>query len=66
MPDSADKRIEIVHLGTGLRKIYASPKELLHHPATEFVGRLVEQERRLCHLPGDRLEECEYSGAGAK
>ena len=31
-----------------------------------FVGRLVEQERRMCHLPDDRLEECEYSGAGAK
>ena len=45
---------------------YAPPKELLHHPATEFVGRLVEQERRMCHLPDDRLEECEYSGAGAK
>ena len=45
---------------------YAPPKELLHHPADEFVGRLVEQERRMCHLPDDRLEECEHSGAGAK
>ena len=45
---------------------YAPPKELLRHPADEFVSRLVEQERRMCHLPDDRLEECEYSGAGAK
>ena len=43
---------------------YAPPKELLHHPATAFVRRLVEQERRMCSLPEERLEECEFSGAG--
>lgn len=43
---------------------YSSPDELLRHPATEFAARLVEQERRTCHLPEDRLEECEFSGAG--
>ena len=45
---------------------YSSPEELLHHPATEFAARLVEQERRTCHLPSERLEECEFSGAGAR
>lgn len=41
--------------------LHLSPEELLHHPAT-----LVEQERRTCHLPSERLEECEFSGAGAR
>ena len=45
---------------------YAPPKELLHHPATEFVGSLLAHERRKSHLPDDPLEECESSGAGAK
>lgn len=44
----------------------SSPEELLHHPATEFAARLVEQERRTCHLPPERLEECGFSGAGAR
>ena len=43
---------------------YASGQEVLRHPATEFVKKLVDQERRICHLPDGRLEECEYSGAG--
>ena len=40
--------------------------ELLRHPATEFVKRLVDQERRICHLSEERLSECEFSGAGEK
>ena len=44
---------------------YAPPEEILHHPATAFVSRLAEKERRRCHLPDERLEECEYSGAGS-
>ncbi len=44
---------------------YAAPEELLRHPATEFVRKLVDQERRTCHLPEERLGECEFSGAGA-
>ena len=42
---------------------YAAPQELLRHPATDFVKKLVEWERRICHLPDERLEDCEYSGA---
>ena len=45
---------------------YDTPAELLRHPATEFVKKLVDQERRICHLPDDRLADCEYSGAGEK
>lgn len=44
---------------------YGTPEELLHRPATEFAAKLVEQERRLCHLPEDRLGDCEFSGASA-
>lgn len=43
---------------------YDSPGELLRDPATDFVRRLVEQQRRMCHLPEERLEECGFSGAG--
>lgn len=43
---------------------YAQPDELLFHPATDFVRRLTEQQRRTCHLPEDRLGNCEYSGIG--
>ena len=42
---------------------YAPPKELLRAPATEFVRKLVEKERRTCLLPEDKLTDCEYSGA---
>ena len=42
---------------------YASPEELLRHPATAFVEQLVEKERRTCHLPGEKLSDCEFSGA---
>jgi osmoprotectant transport system ATP-binding protein len=43
---------------------FAPPEELLRAPATEFVMRLVEKERRACSLPEEKLRCCEYSGAG--
>jgi len=43
---------------------YAPPEELLQCPATEFVRRLVEKERRYCRMPEEALCECEYSGVG--
>ena len=46
--------------------VLSQQTELLRHPATEFVKRLVDQERRICHLPEERLSECEFSGAGEK
>ena len=45
---------------------YASPDELLRHPATDFVRRLVDQQRRVCHLPEENLGDCEYSGVGCE
>ena len=31
--------------------------------ATDFVKRLVDKERRICHLPEEKLNDCEYSEA---
>ena len=45
---------------------YGTPEELLRHPATPFVERLVEKERRTCRTPEEQLSECEYSGAAGK
>lgn len=42
---------------------YDTPQNLLAHPATDFVKRLVDRQRRICYLPDERLEDCEYSGA---
>ena len=43
---------------------YASPQELLRHPATDYVKKLVEKERRRCSLPEEKLGDCQYSGVG--
>lgn len=60
---------EALNLGTkvlvmdnGQIQQYAEPNELLRNPATAFVKQLVYKERRTCHLPDDRVEDCEYSG----
>ena len=42
---------------------YAAPSELLRRPATPFVERLVEKERRTYSLPEEELGDCEFSGA---
>lgn len=43
---------------------YGKADELLRNPKTDFVKRLVEKERRICHLPEERLKNCEYSWVG--
>ena len=42
---------------------YGTPKELLQNPATDFVKKLVEKQRRMCFLPEEKLKDCEYCGA---
>ena len=61
---------EALRLGTrvlvmdhGAIEQYAPPTELLRHPATPFVERLVEKERRTCRLPEEQLADCTFSGA---
>ena len=44
---------------------FAAPAELLRAPATGFVKKLVEKERRVCRTPEEKLIECAYSGAAA-
>ena len=63
---------EALKLGTkvlvmdhGVIQQYAPPDVLLHAPATEFVRRLVEKERRVCRLPEEKLLDCAYSGASS-
>ncbi|MDD2957176.1 MAG: ABC transporter ATP-binding protein [Lachnospiraceae bacterium] len=54
---------KVLVMDKGVIQQFAEPKELLSKPATDFVKQLVERERRTCHLPDDRLNDCEYSGA---
>ena len=54
---------KVLVMDKGKIQQYAPPKELLHAPATEFVRKLVEKERRTCLLPEDKLTDCGYSGA---
>ena len=60
---------EALRLGTkvlvmdhGQIEQYDTPDALLRNPATPFVNRLVEKKRRSCHLPEEKLAECEFSG----
>ncbi len=53
---------KVLVIDKGVIQQYASPNELLAHPATDFVKQLVEKERHTCHLPDDQLMNCEYSG----
>ena len=56
---------KVLVMDAGRIEQYAPPKELLHAPATDFVRRLVERERRACRLPDAQLAGCEFSGAAA-
>ena len=55
----------VLVMDAGRIEQYAPPAELLRSPATDFVHRLVERERRACRLPDGQLIDCEFSGAGA-
>ena len=55
----------VLVMDAGKIEQYTPPAELLRSPATDFVHRLVERERRACRLPDGQLIDCEFSGAGA-
>ncbi len=57
---------KVLVLDQGEIQQYAPPAELLSRPATPFVEQLVERERRTCHLPEERLKDCEFSGAAGR
>ena len=56
---------KVLVMDAGKIEQYDPPKELLRAPATDFVRRLVERERRACRLPDGQLADCEFSGAAA-
>ena len=56
---------KVLVMDAGRIEQYAPPEELLRAPATDFVRRLVERERRACRLPDAQLAGCEFSGAAA-
>lgn len=57
---------KVLVMDAGRIEQYAPPSELLRVPATDFVRRLVERERRACRLPDAQLAGCEFSGAAAR
>ena len=54
---------KVLVMDAGSIQQFAPPHEILHAPATDYVKKLVEKERRRCHLPEEKLGDCEYSGA---
>lgn len=57
---------KVLVMDQGKIEQYAEPGELLRAPATDFVGRLVEKERRVCTLPDEQLADCGHSGAAGQ
>ena len=43
---------------------YDTPKNILQHPATDFVSQLVYRQRHTCNLPDDKIGDCKFSTAG--
>lgn len=39
---------------------YDTPKNILNHPASDYVNQLVYRQRHMCHLSDDQLGDCEY------
>lgn len=40
---------------------YDTPKNILNHPASDYVNQLVYRQRHMCHLSDDQFGDCEYS-----
>lgn len=57
---------KVLVMDQGKLEQYAEPGELLRAPATDFVSRLVEKERRVCTLPDEQLADCGHSGAAGQ
>lgn len=52
----------VLVLDAGRVQQYATPNEILAHPATAFVEQLVSRQRHACDLPEDQLCTCGHSG----
>ena len=54
---------KVLVLDKGEIEQFDKPSEIVQNPATDFVKKLVEKQRRACNLPDEKLRECEYCGA---
>lgn len=54
---------KVLVMDSGSVQQFAPPREIIHAPATDYVKKMVEKERRRCYLPEDKLGDCECSGA---
>ena len=52
---------KVLVMNQGKIEQYDTPKNILNHPANEYVNQLVYRQRHMCHLSDDQLEECLYS-----
>lgn len=57
---------KVLVMDQGKIQQYGAPEELLSRPATPFVEKLVEKERKTCSLPENQLKDCRFSGAAVK
>jgi osmoprotectant transport system ATP-binding protein len=53
---------KVLAMDQGEIQQFAPPAELLKSPATDYVKKLVDKERRSCCLPEEKLADCEFSG----
>lgn len=53
----------VLVLDAGKVQQYGAPEEILAHPATDFVRKLVARQRHTCDLPDEQICACEHSGA---
>ena len=52
---------KVLVMNQGKIEQYDTPKNILNHPASDYVNQLVYRQRHMCHLSDDRLEDCQYS-----
>ena len=52
---------KVLVMNQGKIEQYDTPKNILNHPANDYVNQLVYRQRHMCHLSDDQLEDCLYS-----
>lgn len=52
---------KVLVMNQGKIEHYDTPKNILNHPASDYVNQLVYRQRHMCHLSDDQLGDCEYN-----
>lgn len=52
---------KVMVMNQGKIEQYDTPKNILNHPASDYVNQLVYRQRHMCHLSDDQLGDCEYN-----